>query len=145
MKNLLLTAATSIMLLANVTTVSPIRAQMNPLSTPADSDHTLPITVTIPEQWKSVIVREDAGGVATFGLDNENSAPFYLFSVTEIPDQLWGKTKTQIPDANLIAQKNGMIYFTQKTTKEKIKGPNSEVYKEIYPYIDQLIASIKIN
>ena len=145
MKKYLLPAFAFLLIVANVSSVSPTRAQMHASTTVStDAGATLPISVNIPEQWKTAIVREDGNGVVTFGLANENSAPFFLFSVTEIPDQLWGKTKMQVPDASLIAQKNGMIYYSQKTTKERIKGPQSELYQQIYLGIDQMIASVQV-
>jgi hypothetical protein len=94
MKKYLLPAFAFLLIVANVSSVSPTRAQMHASTTVStDAGATLPISVNIPEQWKTAIVREDGNGVVTFGLANENSAPFFLFSVTEIPDQLWGKPK----------------------------------------------------
>lgn len=103
------------------------------------------INASIPEQWKSNIIKEENGAVTTFSLVNGNSTPVFLFSVTEISEQEWVKIKTQLPDVKLLDRKNGNIYFSDKNQKEKVKGPCSELYQQIYPHLDQMISTIQID
>jgi hypothetical protein len=103
------------------------------------------INASIPDQWKSNIIKEVNGDVTIFSLVNGDAVPVYLFSVTEIAEQEWVKVKTQLPDVKLIERKNGNIYFSDKNQKTKVKGPCSELYQQIYPYIDQMISSVQID
>ncbi len=103
------------------------------------------ISASIPEQWKSNIIKEQNGAVTSFSLVNGNSAPVFLFSVTQIAEQEWIKMKTQMPEIKIIQHKDGMIYYSYKNPKEKIKGVNSSLYSQVYPYLDQMISSVQIN
>lgn len=103
------------------------------------------ISAAIPEQWKNNISKDVNGDVTTFSLVNGDAAPVFLFSITEISEQEWIKVKTQLPDVKLIARKDGNIYFSDKNQKEKIKGPSSDLYQQIYPHIDQMITNIQID
>lgn len=103
------------------------------------------INASIPDQWKSNIIKEVNGEVTIFSLVNGDTAPVFLFSVTEIPEQEWTKVKSQLTDVKLLERKNGKIYFSDKNQKTKVKGPCSELYQQIYPYVDQMISSIQID
>jgi len=145
MKNLLLVTAKSLLVLAVVLMVSPIHAQMSSFGSENSKNNAPQITVSIPEQWKQSVIREENDQAITFSLTNGNSAPVFLFSITEIPDQQWVKVKAQIPDAKMVAHKDGVIYFSQKNTKTKIKGPSADVYQQIYPSLDEWINSVQVN
>ncbi len=103
------------------------------------------VNANIPEQWKSNIVKEQNGAVTSFSLVNGNAAPVFLFSVTQIPEQEWIKMKTQMPEIKILLHKDGMIYYSYKNPKEKIKGINGDLYSQIYPFLDQMISSVQIN
>lgn len=103
------------------------------------------VNANIPEQWKSNIMKEQNGAVTSFSLVNGNAAPVFLFSVTQIPEQEWIKMKTQMPEIKILQHKDGMIYYSYKNSKEKIKGINSDLYSQIHPFLDQMIGSVQIN
>ncbi|MEP7128318.1 MAG: hypothetical protein ABI729_05595 [Chitinophagales bacterium] len=103
------------------------------------------VNASIPDQWKSNIIKEQNGAVTSFSLVNGNSAPVFLFSVTEISEQEWIKMKTQMPDIKLLERKNGNIYYSYKNQKEKVKGACNELYLEIYPHLDQMITGVQID
>lgn len=103
------------------------------------------VNANIPEQWKSNIMKEQNGAVTSFSLVNGNAAPVFLFSVTQIPEQEWIKMKTQMPEIKILQHKDGMIYYSYKNPKEKIKGINSDLYSQIHPFLDQMISSVQIN
>lgn len=103
------------------------------------------VKANIPSQWQNNIIKEQNGAVTSFSLVNGDSAPVFLFSVTEIPEQEWIKTKAQLTGIKLLEHKDGNIYFSYKNQKEKVKGACSELYQQIYPMLDQLISEIEID
>jgi hypothetical protein len=144
MKNAVLHSLKSIMILAAVVFMASFRAPNGQELSTSLKMSSLSLSVNIPDQWKSAIIRVDENETTTFKLDNGNAPAVFLFSVTKIPDQQWAKVKSQMPDSKLIAHKNESIYFVQRTNKETIKGANSATYAQVYPLIDQLIQSIQI-
>lgn len=145
MKNLSLPSVKSVIMFAFMLLVYSSYFSMNAFAGNKNQRNTADINVIIPDQWKSNIAREDNGGVSTFSLVNGNTTPVFLFSVTEISEHEWVKVKAQLPDVKMFAHKNGNIYFIDKNQKEKIKGASSELYAQIYPFLDQIINSIQIN
>ena len=142
MKNQLSVALITIIMMAGMSASLKAKTNLNHMT----GDYTaLTFTINIPDQWKQIILREDGNETATFKFDNGNTAPLFLFSVSKIPEQQWAKVKSQMPDAVMMLHKNGSIYFIQKTSKENIKGPKSDLYSQIYKQLDGIIASIQIS
>ena len=144
MKNPVNHAVKSIAILAVVALMASFRAPSGQELSTSFKMSSLSISVTIPDQWKSSIIRVDENEMTIFKLDNGNAPATFLFSVTKIPDQQWAKVKSQMPEAQLIAHKNESIYFVQRTNKETVKGANSATYAQVYPLLDQLIQSIQV-
>ncbi len=145
MKKLFVKFCQSIMIVAAVATVSPIHAQLESSDIGSGKLPLHKVKVTIPEQWKNFIIREDEGNSITFSLADGNAVPTFLFSITQIPEDQWVKTKAYFSEVRMIAQKDGMIYFSQVNKKETIKGPNSSLYQQIHPSIDEMIKNIQID
>ncbi|MBA2423528.1 MAG: hypothetical protein H0V61_09950 [Chitinophagales bacterium] len=144
MKKLILISK-SLLILTVMVMVSPIYAQIKTLATASETSVLNQVRVTIPQEWKNFIIQEDAGNTTTFSLVDGDIAPVFLFSITQIPENQWIKTNANLTDAQIIAQEDGVIYFSQVNKRETIKGPNSSLYQQIYPAIDEMIKSVQID
>lgn len=104
----------------------------------------LNLTISIPAEWQSQIVREDYENQSLFSLKTANESTAFLFSVTKVTGEQWMKVKNQINGYTIIENKDGFITFVQKTKERNINGSADSIYRNVLSEVDRMIGSIEL-
>jgi len=100
--------------------------------------------ISIPDEFTSHIIRENGQDAVYFKFKGSNGGTDFLFQVSRISELQWLQVKSQLAHPVILDHKNGFIYYSIRTNKSHIKGPDSKTYDEIYGRLQQLINSIVI-
>lgn len=127
-------------------TVLIFAAQVNAIANakPVVTTATVQFSIAIPETLSTSIVREETETAVNFNFKKEDGTTSFLFSVNKIAAADWMNLQSQIANAKVLDNKNGMIYFLMVTEKQKMKGADSEKYNQVMQNMNAFIASIKI-
>ncbi len=104
----------------------------------------LHLQVTMSFDWQTKAKVDETPQSVTFAYTNPGSKEVFLYSITKISEQSWLTIKDQLPNAHVVAEKDGMVYFVELTDKTSIKGANAKEYKEIVEHLDDIPHSVQL-
>ncbi len=127
-------------------TVLIFGTQVNAISIvePVVSSTTVQFSIAIPEALGISIVREETETAVNFNFKKADGTNSFLFSVNKMAATDWLNLQSQLVNAKVLDNKNGIIYFLMVTDKQKMKGADCEKYSSVMQNLNALIASIKI-
>ena len=127
-------------------TVLIFGTQVNAISIvePVVSSTTVQFSIAIPEALGISIVREETETAVNFNFKKADGTNSFLFSVNKMAATDWLNLQSQLVNAKVLDNKNGIIYFLMVTDKQKMKGADCEKYSSVTQNLNALIASIKI-
>ena len=105
----------------------------------------LNLSITIPDDLQSQIVRQDFENESIFSLKDGNDNSAFLFSVTKVSSDQFMQLKSQLKDYTIIENKDGFITFVQKTDVKKLKGAANDQYQKVMPQVSGIISTIHVN
>jgi len=100
-------------------------------------------TVSIPASIESRLVNEAAENTVIYKFKKADGSLQFLFSINKVSYEQWTLVRSQIPEAKLLGQKDGTIYYAELTTRKSMKDADKQAYAEAVGQLDAIVQSIK--